>query len=132
MGSVKSVFDGGVVAEPELKTFDSGARVLEFPVYVNRRRKNRDTGEYEDTGDVTKIRVQVWNDAIDTTDVQKGDIVEVDASIYEREYQKSDGTTGRSLETDWVDSIEVKYRKSGSTSSGSGGGGWNDTGATGF
>jgi single-stranded DNA-binding protein len=125
MGQVRTTFDGGVVAEPETKTFDSGSRVLEYPVYVNRRRKNRDTGEYEDTGDVTKIRVQIWNDRIEEFETpSKGDIVEVTGSIFEREYQKNDGTTGRSLETDWVDAVEIKFRKQGA----SGGGGGFDSG----
>lgn len=114
MGQVKSTFDGGVVAEPEFKEVGSnGARVLEFPVYVNRRRKDKTSGDYEDTGDVTKIRVQLWNDAADSVDVRKGDIVEVVASIYEREYQKRDGTPGRALETDFVESVRVVYRKDG-------------------
>lgn len=112
MGAVRSTFDGGVVAEPESKELPSGATVLEFPVYVNRRRKNRDSGEYEDTGDVTKIRVQLWNEA-GNIDVRKGDIVEVVGTIYEREFQKRDGTPGRALETDWVDSVKVVYRKDG-------------------
>lgn len=128
MGQVRSTFDGGVVAEPELKEVGSnGARVLEFPVYVNRRRKNRDSGEYEDTGDVTKIRVQLWNEAADTADVRKGDIVEVVASLYEREYEKRDGTVGRALETDFVDQVRVVYRKDGG-----GGDGFTPDNAKGF
>ena len=131
MGQVQSTFDGGVVAEPELKQVGSnGARVLEFPVYVNRRRKDRDSGEFADTGDVTKIRVQLWNEAADTTDVRKGDIVRVTATIYEREFEKRDGTAGRALETDWVESVEVVYRKDGA--SGSGGGGFIPDDAKGF
>lgn len=129
MGSVRVTFDGGVVAEPEFKEFDSGARVLEFPVYVNRRRKVKGSDTYEDTGDVTKIRVGLWNDAADTADIQKSDIVEVTGTLYEREYEKSDGTKGRSLETDWVDSVRVVHRKEG----GGGGDGFiPDDGAKGF
>lgn len=120
MGQVRSTFDGGVVAEPEIRQAGNST-VLEFPVYVNRRKKNRDTGEYEDTGDVTKIRVQLWNDRIDLFEKpSKGDIVEVTGTIYEREYTKSDGTTGRSLETDWVDDIAIKYRGNKTASSDAG------------
>ena len=110
MGKFNATFDGGVVAEPELRTFDSGARVLSFPVYVNERRKNKDSGEFEDTGNVTKIRVQLWNDAADNADVQKNDIVEVVAALTEREFDKNDGTKGRSLETTFVDSVKRVYR----------------------
>jgi len=109
MGAVRATFDGAIVAEPEY--FDTAnSHGVNFPVYVNRQRKNRDTGSYEDTGDVTKIRVTLWGDLADSTEIQKGDIVEVTATLYEREYQGKNGT-GRSLETDWVDSVVVKYRK---------------------
>ena len=121
MGKFNATFDGGVVAEPELRNFDSGARVLSFPVYVNERRKNRESQEFEDTGNVSKIRVQLWNDAADEADIRKGDIVEVAAALTEREYDKQDGTKGRSLETTFVDSVKVTYRaKGGSDSGGSG------------
>lgn len=131
MGKFNATFDGGVVAEPELRTFDSGARVLSFPVYVNERRKSRDSGEFEDTGNVTKIRVQLWNEAADTADVQKNDIVEVQAALTEREFDKNDGTKGRSLETTFVDSVKRVYRAEGARKA-SGGGGFLPDEANGF
>jgi hypothetical protein len=60
---------------------------------------------------VTKIRVTLWGDLADS-DIQQGDIVEVTATLYERAYEGKNGP-GRALETDWVDSIVVKYRKDG-------------------
>jgi single-stranded DNA-binding protein len=108
MSRIIAEFSGKVVAEPESKEV-GGAPLLQFPVYVNRTKKNRDTGEYEPTGDTSKIRVGLWRD-LASEDIRKGDIVEVKASIYEREYETNDGRTGRSLETDFVDSIVVKWR----------------------
>ena len=115
MAQVKVTFSGGVVADPELKQVGESS-VLEFPVYVNHTRKNRDTGEYEPTGDTSKIRVTLWRDLADT-DIQKGDIVEVSATLIEREFDKQDGTTGRALQTDFVESIVVKWRKDGAAAS---------------
>lgn len=109
MGQVKSTFDGGVVAEPELKQVGGNA-VLEFPVYVNHRKKNADTGEYEDSGDVTKIRVALWRD-LAQTDIRKGDIVEVIGTLVEKEFTRKDGTEGRAMQTQFVDSVTVKFRK---------------------
>jgi single-stranded DNA-binding protein len=127
MGQFKGTADGGIVAAPEVKSFDSGATLIEFPLYVNHRTKNRDSGEYEDSGDVTKIKVKVWssNDNYDfVSTLRKNDIVEVEGTFKEREYDKKDGTKGRAFETDWVESVTLKFRKdeAGSTPAASSGG----------
>jgi len=109
MSRVNAVFTGGVVAEPVRKEA-GGSTLVEFPVYINHEKKNKDTGEYIKTGDTTKIKVTLWRDLADT-DIQNGDLVEVHASIVEKEFKKKDGTDGRALQTEWVDSIVVKYRR---------------------
>jgi len=110
MSQVKATFTGGIVAEPERKTVGQ-SNLLEFPVYVNHSKKNKDTGEYEQTGDTTKIKVTLWRDLADNTDVRKGDLVEVTATIIEKEFPKKDGTIGRQLQTDYVESVVLKHRK---------------------
>ncbi len=112
MSQIKATFTGGIVAEPERKVVGQ-SNLLSFPVYVNHTKKNKDTGEYDKTGDVSKIRVTLWRDLADNTDVQKGDLVEVTATLVEKEFPKQDGTTGRSLQTDWVESVVVKHRGNG-------------------
>lgn len=109
MANIEVKFSGGVVADPEDYTFpDSGKTKRSFPVYVNDQDKKDD--QYVDNGDVTKIRVQLFGD-LAHEDIRKGDIVEITGTIKEREYQKKDGTTGRALETKFVNSIVVKWRK---------------------
>lgn len=110
MSQIKATFTGGIVAEPERREV-GGTNLVEFPVYVNHTKKNRDTGEYDKTGDVSKIKVTLWRDLADNTDVQKGDLVEISATLVEKEFDKKDGTKGRSLQTDWVESVVVKHRK---------------------
>lgn len=110
MSQIKAVFTGSVVAEPEARTAGA-ANLVEFPVYINHTKKNKDTGEYDKTGDVSKVKVTLWRELAENTDVQKGDLVEVSATLVEKEFAKKDGTTGRSLQTDWVESVVVKYRK---------------------
>ncbi len=83
---------------------------MEFPLYVNHTKKDRDSKEYVKTGDVSKVRVTLWRDLADT-DIQKGDLVEVVATLIEKEFPKKDGTQGRSLQTDYVESVVVKHRK---------------------
>lgn len=119
MSQVKAEFSGGIVAEPETKQVGQNS-VLEFPVYVNHTRKNRDTGEYEPTGDTTKIRVSLWGDAA-ATDLRKGDIVEVKGSIVEKTFTKRDGTEGRALQTSFVESCVVKFRRDDAAPAPSGG-----------
>ena len=114
MSQVKAVFTGGIVAEPERKVVGT-SNLLEFPVYVNHSKKNKDTGEYEPTGDTTKVKVTLWRDLADNTDVQKGDLVEVTGTIVEKEFNKKDGTVGRQLQTDWVESVVLNHRKSGAS-----------------
>lgn len=109
MSRIVAEFSGGVVADPESREV-AGNPILEFPVYVNHTRKNKDTGEYDQTGDVSKIRVTLWRDLAES-DIRKGDIVEVKATLVEKEWEKQDGTKGRSLQTDFIDSIVVKWRK---------------------
>ncbi len=118
MSRISAVFTGNVVAEPTRKDIN-GTTLLEFPVYVNHTKKNRDSGEYEKTGDTSKIRVTAWRDLAESLDVQMGDLVEVHGSLIEKEFAKQDGTTGRSLQTDYLESVVVKYRKDGATAASS-------------
>lgn len=110
MGRFSATFDGGVVAEPEAFTAGS-SHGIHFPVYVNHERKNRETDKYEKTGETSKIRVTLWGDAADDADIRKSDIVEVTGTVKEREFTRKDGTEGRQIETEFVDSIVVKYRR---------------------
>lgn len=111
MAQFKATFDGGIVADPETKEV-AGNKVLEFPVYINHSKKNKDTEQYEKTGDVTKVRVSLWRDDA-LKDFQKGDIVQITAQVVEKEFKKRDGTDGRQLQTSFVESIELKWRKEG-------------------
>lgn len=113
---------GRIVAEPELKVISDTFRVLQVVLYDNEQRKNRDTGEYEDTGNVTKLRVELKNELADEWNgkISKGDVIEIEGTIREREYDRSDGTKGRSLETSFVNSVTVKFKKEGSSGGGDG------------
>jgi hypothetical protein len=44
--------------------------------------------------------------------------VEITGTIVEKNFTRRDGTEGRSIQTDWVESVEVKYRKSGQSAVG--------------
>jgi single-stranded DNA-binding protein len=112
MSQIKATFSGSVVADPEKREV-AGNPLLEFPVYVNHSKKNRETDQYEPTGEVSKIRVTLWREKAEMADVQKGDIVEVVATMIERNFTRKDGTEGRQLQTDYIESVVVKFRKDG-------------------
>jgi|TARA_R110000803_G_scaffold36800_2_gene79054 single-stranded DNA-binding protein len=116
MSRINAVFTGNVVAEPTKKDIN-GTPLLEFPVYVNHTKKDKDSGEYVKTGDTSKIRVTVWRDLANSLDVKQGDLVEIHGSLVEKEFDKKDGTPGRSLQTDYIESVVVKYRKDGAAPS---------------
>lgn len=120
MSQIKATFTGGIVAEPEAASTPSGASRLSFPVYVNHTKKNKDTGAYDKTGDVSKVRVTLWGELAANADVQKGDLVEIVATLVEKEFNKKDGTVGRSLQTDYVESVVVKARSNNASNSGGG------------
>lgn len=112
MSQIKATFTGNIVADPERREA-GGASLLEFPLYVNHTKKDKDSGEYVKTGDTSKIRVTVWRDLANSLDVRQGDLVEVHGTLVEKEFDKKDGTRGRSLQTDYIESVVVKYRKDG-------------------
>lgn len=114
MSRISAVFTGNIVAEPTRKDIN-GTTLLEFPVYVNHTKKDRDSGDYVKTGDTSKIRVTAWRDMAESLDVQMGDLVEVHGSLVEKEFTKKDGTEGRSLQTDYLESVVVKHRKDAAT-----------------
>lgn len=108
--AVRSVVDGRIVAEPETKVISDKLTVTEFPLYSDRRVKNRDTGEWEsDPNGTTKLKVILKFDLQEEFGgtLHKGDIIKVTGSIYERGYETKDGVKGRSLETDYIESVDV-------------------------
>ena len=112
---VKS-FVGNVTNVPEIKSIGAkGTHLLELNLAANARRKNKDTGEYEPVLDssgkqkVSWLTVKLWGERADNADYVKGDLVEFVGSVQEEHYEKRDGSEGRRLETDFIESVEVKY-----------------------
>lgn len=90
--------DGRLVADPELRFTQGGRAVCSFRVAASDSKKD-DRGNWETTEQIF-IGVSLWEAEaeIAAETYQKGDRVLVTGRIYEREYEKSDGTKGRSLE----------------------------------
>lgn len=98
MARWNSTFDGRVVADPEVKTFDNGGSNVSLPIYVNHRRKDQ-SGEWADAGTsrITYIASGEYGEAL--KQFKKGNIVQVtDAATQAREFERKDGTKGLAIE----------------------------------
>lgn len=93
---------GRLAQDPELRFGQSGKAFCNISVPDQKRRKN-DQGQWEDASATTWFRVTVFDEAAEAlAEHSKGDEVIVTGRLITREYQKSDGTTGSSLEVDYA------------------------------
>lgn len=108
---LKVEFSGNVTNVPEVKKIGAKETPLkELRVAINHDRKNKDSGEYEKTGDTTWVVVKLWGDRA-SEDFQKNDLVKYEGTLVEKHFGE-DGK-GRQLESDWIQTVEVVYRKDG-------------------
>ena len=111
---LKAQFTGNITNEPIVREIGAKNTPLkELVVAINHDKKNKDTGEYERTGDTTWVTVKLWGERA-SEDFGKGDLVEYEGTVVEKAFTRKDGTEGRRLESDYVGSVVVKYRKNGS------------------
>jgi single-stranded DNA-binding protein len=108
---LRAQFVGSVTNEPEVRRVGQKETALkELNVAINHDKKNKETGEYERTGDTTWVRISLWGER-SNLDFRKGDMVEFDGTLVEKAFQRKDGTEGRRLEADYVEKLDVKFRK---------------------
>ena len=83
---------GTLTADPELRFTPSGAAVANFTVACNERRKNKDTGEWED-GDATFLRCNLWRQAAEhvAESLIRGARVMVTGRLKQRSYETREG-----------------------------------------
>ena len=84
-----NIINGTLVADVELRFTNSGKAVASFRTASNSRRKNPDTGQWEN-GDSTFLTVNVWGELGENvaTQFQKGSKVTVKGALKQREYEK--------------------------------------------
>lgn len=82
---------GNLTSAPELKFTQSGAAVANFTVASTPRRKNEQTGKWED-GDALFMRCSVWREqAENAAQLDKGDRVLVVGRLVQRSYDTREG-----------------------------------------
>lgn len=87
----KIILQGRLTRDPEIKLIGDTTTVTNFSLAVNRKFKNKDTGEY----DADFFNCQVWNKPgeVIANYVKKGHQILVSGRVQNRSYEAEDGTT---------------------------------------
>ena len=83
---------GNLTRDPELRATASGTQVLSFGVAVNDRRKNQQTGEWED-GETLWLSFSLWGKKAEALAdaAKKGDLVLVTGTLTQRTFEGKRG-----------------------------------------
>ena len=84
-----TITEATLVADPEIRYTGNGTAVASFRVASNSRRKNQQTGQWED-GDTTFLSVSAWEGLGENiaADFKKGQKIAVTGQLKQREYEK--------------------------------------------
>lgn len=93
----KVMITGNLTKDPELKSLPSGSSVLEMRIAVNDRRKNQQSGEWEDYANYVDVIVFGQRGESLTRFLSKGSKIAVDGKLRYREWEK-DGQKRNKLE----------------------------------
>lgn len=106
-------------ADPELRFTASGKAVASVTIIASERRKNQ-SDQWEDGDKSPFINVSVWDKAAEALveEVTKGQRVLVTGQLFQREYEKRDGSKGYSTELKYAVVAPVPGGKPGAARSG--------------
>ncbi len=98
-GETSITLVGNLTRDPELRFTPAGAAVADFTVASTSRTFDRQTGEWKD-GDTLFIRCSAWRQLAENVagSLTKGTRVIVTGPLKVREYERSDGGRGTSVE----------------------------------
>src|SRR5699024_9548569 len=84
-----TITEATLVADPELRYTGNGTAVASFRVASNSRRKNQQTGQWED-GDTTFLSVSAWEGLGENiaAEFKKGERITITGQLKQREYEK--------------------------------------------
>ncbi len=116
MGINRVVITGNLTRDPELKATASGMSVLKLGVAVNDRRKNQQTGEWEDVPNFVDVTVFGQRGESLSRFLEKGSKVAIEGKLRWSQWENQQGEKRSKLEV-VADDIEFMSPR------GSGGGG---------
>src|ERR1051325_3599493 len=99
----KVILVGNLGRDPELRYTPQGTPVCSFSMATSEKRKDKGTGEYEET--TTWFRVTLWGRQAETASqyLQKGRPVYIEGRLRVEEYKDRDGKDRHSLEVNATD-----------------------------
>lgn len=98
MSKATMTIEGFVASDPELRNHN-GKSVVNVTIPHTPRRKNQQTGQYEDAGETLWVQASFWEQAADAiaAEVRKGTLVTVTGIPELNVYTKNDGSTAAQL-----------------------------------
>ncbi len=109
----KAIISGNLTRDPELRQTQGGTSILSIGVAVNDRRKNAQTGEWEDYPSFIDCKL-FGNRATGVAPLlEKGMKVAIEGKLNQSRWQADDGTNRSKIEI-IVDEIEFMARRDGS------------------
>lgn len=112
----KATITGNITRDPELRQTQGGTSVLTIGVAVNDRRKNQQTGEWEDYPNFIDCTIFGNRATGVAPHLQKGMKVAIEGKLNQSRWQAEDGTNRSKIEI-IVDEIEFMSRQQGQTAS---------------
>lgn len=109
----KATITGNITRDPELRQTQGGTSVLTIGVAVNDRRKNQQTGEWEDYPNFVDCTVFGNRATGVAPHLQKGMKVAIEGKLNQSRWQADDGTNRSKIEI-IVDEIEFMAKRDGS------------------
>ena len=91
---------GNLGNQPEARFTQSGNATLTFSVGCTPRRKDKDSGQWDDDGSPLWITVTLWGEEAErwAEVLNKGDRISVNGTLKRRTYERRDGGQGEALE----------------------------------
>ena len=112
----KATITGNITRDPELRQTQGGTSVLAIGVAVNDRRKNQQTGEWEDYPNFIDCTIFGNRATGVAPHLEKGMKVAIEGKLNQSRWQAEDGTNRSKIEI-IVDEIEFMSRQQGQTAS---------------
>lgn len=97
---------GNLTRDPEVRTTSSGTAVLNFGMAVNDRRKNQQTGEWENQPNFIDCTMFGTRAQSVSQYMRKGGKVAVEGKLHQSSWTAQDGSKRHKVEV-WVDEIEL-------------------------
>ena len=91
---------GNLGNQPEARFTQSGNATLTFSVGCTPRRKDKDSGQWDDDGAPLWITITLWGEEAErwAEVLNKGDRISVNGTLKRRTYERRDGGQGEALE----------------------------------